>query len=57
MHLKLLREVFSILGSKALKVEMTQLKALTQKGLKLGVKKAYGETFERLRANLKKCSP
>lgn len=55
VHLKLLREVFGILGSKALKVEMTQLNAaLTQKGLKLGVKKAYGETFERLRANLRK---
>ena len=53
VHLKLLREVFNILGSKALKVEMAQLTAaLTQKGLKLGVKKAYGETFDRLRANL-----
>jgi hypothetical protein len=31
---------------------MRQLtEALTQKGLKLGVKKAYGETFERLREN------
>jgi hypothetical protein len=35
-----------------LKAEMAQLTvALTQKGLKLGVKKAYGETFQRLRAN------
>jgi hypothetical protein len=51
----LLREVFSILGSKSLKKEMLQLtEALMQKGLKLGVKRAYGETFDRLRANLLK---
>lgn len=55
VHLKLLKEIFGILGSKALKAEMAQLTdALMQKGLKLGVKKAYGETFERLRANLQK---
>ncbi|MBC7918842.1 MAG: dynamin family protein [Rhodoferax sp.] len=53
VHLKLLREVFSVLGSKVLKAEMAQLNgALMQKGLKLGVKRAYGETFDRLRANL-----
>jgi hypothetical protein len=53
VHLKLLREVFGILGSSALKKEMQQLtEALTQKGLKLGVKRAYGETFDRLRGNL-----
>jgi hypothetical protein len=52
VHLKLLKEVFGILGAKMLKAEMAQLTgALTQKGLKLGVKKAYGETFTRLRAN------
>ena len=52
VHLKLLREVFGILGAKALKAEMAQLtEALTQKGLKLGVKRAYGETFTRLRSN------
>jgi hypothetical protein len=55
VHLKLLREVFSILGPSGLKKEMAQLTdALTQKGLKLGVKKAYGETFDRLRGNLHK---
>jgi hypothetical protein len=55
VHLKLLREVFSILGSRTLKKEMSQLtETLTQKGLKLGVKKAYGETFDRLRGNLQK---
>ena len=53
VHLKLLREVFAILGANGLKKEMTQLtNALHQKGLKLGVKKAYGETFGRLRANI-----
>ena len=55
VHLKLLREVFSILGSKALKAEMSELTgALMQRGLKLGVKKAYGDTFDRLRSNLHK---
>ncbi len=55
VHLKLLREVFGILGSTALKKEMAQLNgALMQKGLKLGVKRAYGETFDRLRGNLQK---
>ena len=53
VHLRLLREVFRLLGPKSLKKEMTQLtSALQQKGLKLGVKRAYGETFDRLRANL-----
>ncbi len=53
VHLKLLREVFGILGSTALKKEMAQLtEALQQKGLKLGVKRAYGETFTRLRASM-----
>ena len=55
VHLKLLKEVFHLLGSHALKAEMQQLtEALTQKGLKLGVKKAYGETFGRLRDNFDK---
>lgn len=55
VHLKLLREVFSILGPTALKKEMAQLTAvLRQKGLKLGVRRAYGETFDQLRANLRK---
>ena len=55
VHLKLLREVFGILGSTALKKEMANLTlTLLQKGLKLGVKRTYGETFDRLRANLQK---
>ncbi len=55
VHLKLLRDVFSILGAKALKAEMSELtSALMQRGLKLGVKKSYADTFGRLRANLHK---
>ena len=53
VHLKLLREVFSLLGTSRLKVEMAQLtKALHQPGIKLGVKKVYSQTFERLRSGL-----
>lgn len=53
VHLKLLRELFSLLGPATLKKEMLELTgALQQKGLKLGVKRAYGDTFDRLRVNL-----
>ena len=49
IHLKLLREVFSALGSATLKAELRQLNdALRQPGIKLGVKKAYNDTFARL---------
>ncbi len=55
VHLKLLREVFALLGNSTLKAEMMQLtKALRQPGIKLGVRKAYTQTFERLRAGLSK---
>jgi hypothetical protein len=55
VHLKLLREVFGLLSSTALKAEMAQLtELLHQKGLKLGAKKAYGETFDRLRERLRR---
>jgi hypothetical protein len=55
VHLKLLRELFSLLGPAALKKEMLELtQVLQQRGLKIGVKRAYGDTFDRLRANLKK---
>ena len=54
VHLKLLREVFSLLGPSSLKKEMAQLTTvLQQKGLKLGVKRAYGETFGRLSERLR----
>lgn len=55
VHLRLLREVFSLLGTKSLKAEMAGLtEALRQPGIKLGVRKAYTQTFERLRAGLHK---
>ena len=54
VHLKLLREVFRLLGSTSLRHEMAQLKLmLKQKGLKLGVKRAYGESFGRLRESMR----
>lgn len=53
VHLRLMREVFGLLGPSSLKKEMALLTAaLNQKGLKLGIKQAYGETFERLRGNV-----
>lgn len=55
VHLKLLRDMFQQLGTKALKAELTELtQALQQKGVKLGVRKIYAHTFERLRATLDK---
>jgi hypothetical protein len=55
VHLKLMRDVFALLGTTTLRNEMSQLtETLLQKGLKLGVKKAYGETFDRLRENLRR---
>jgi hypothetical protein len=55
VHLKLLRDIFDILGPAYLKKEMAQLTSMLQeKGLKFGIKRAYGETFERLRTSLTK---
>lgn len=55
VHLKLLKEVFDLLGSTALKAEMSQLmQKLHEKGFKLGARKAYGETFDRLRERLRR---
>ncbi|HTH08513.1 MAG TPA: dynamin family protein, partial [Acidovorax sp.] len=55
VHLKLLREVFQQLGAKALKAELSELaQTLQQKGLKLGIKKIYLQTFDSLRATLDK---
>lgn len=55
VHLKLLRDVFQQLGAKALKLELAELaQTLQQKGLKLGVKKIYVQTFDKLRATLDK---
>ncbi|HWP10304.1 MAG TPA: dynamin family protein [Ramlibacter sp.] len=55
VHLKLLREMFALLGTATLKLEMAELTAaLRQPGIKLGVRKAYARTFDRLRAGLRK---
>jgi hypothetical protein len=55
VHLKLLREVFALLGTAALKEEMGQLThALRQPGIKLGVRRSYALTFDRLREGLRK---
>ena len=55
VHLKLLREVFHLLGAPTLKNELVELThRLKQPGIKFGVKKAYGQTFERLREALQK---
>jgi hypothetical protein len=54
VHLKLLREVFALLGTSKLKTEMAELTtALRQPGIKLGVRKAYTTTFDRLRNGLR----
>jgi hypothetical protein len=54
VHLKLLRDVIALLGTGNLKTEMAELTAaLRQPGIKLGVKKAYAATFDRLRAGLR----
>ena len=55
VHLKLLRDVFDLLGTATLKREMAELTtALRTPGLKLGVRKAYGSTFDRLREGLRR---
>ncbi|KQT14275.1 dynamin family protein [Ramlibacter sp. Leaf400] len=55
VHLKLLREVFALLGTASMKEEMAQLThALRQPGIKLGVRRAYALTFDRLREGLRK---
>ncbi|MFN7855008.1 MAG: dynamin family protein, partial [Acidovorax sp.] len=55
VHLKLLRDVFHQLGAKALKAELADLaQTLQQKGLKLGSKKIYTATFDKLRSTMGK---
>ncbi|MCU4120925.1 dynamin family protein [Variovorax sp. N23] len=51
---KLLREVYAVLGSTALKADMARLAAaLKRPGIKLSVRKVYAETFDALRNNLR----
>ena len=53
VHMRLLREVFRLLGTPTLKAELAELtQALKQPGIKLGVKKSYGQTFSRLREGI-----
>ncbi len=55
VHLKLLRDVFNLLGNATLKAEMAELtRALRTPGIKLGVRRAYTLTFDRLRAGLQR---
>lgn len=50
VHLKLLRQVFQLLGNASIKRELAELNAaLREPGLKLGIKKSYADGFERLR--------
>ena len=51
IHMRMLKELFQLLSSGALKTELAELKdALAQRGLKLGARKVYAQTFERLHA-------
>ncbi len=55
VHMRMLREVFKLLSPPALKAEMVALnQSLRQRGLKLGVKQVYKDTFERLQSNLQR---
>ncbi len=50
VHMKLLRDVFKLLGSSSIKRSLAELNTmLREPGLKLGVKKAYGRGFDNLR--------
>jgi hypothetical protein len=53
VHLRLLKDLFALLGHNHLKIEVAELtKALKQPGVKLGVRRVYGQTFERLREGI-----
>jgi hypothetical protein len=53
VHLKLLKDVYDLLGGSSLRAELKQLnQILRQPGLKLGAKRAYAQTFDRLRSGL-----
>ena len=55
IHNKLLQEVFELLSVSTLKNEFALLNTtLRQSGIKFGVKKAYSQTFDSLRAILQK---
>ncbi len=53
VHLRLLKDLFAMLSASHLKAEVSTLgKALKQPGIKLGVRRAYNNTFDRLRSDL-----
>jgi Dynamin family len=53
VHLRLLKDLFALLGTTQLKIHVSELaRALKQPGIKLGVRRAYGNTFEHLRTDL-----
>ena len=53
VHLKMMRDVFHRLGSRALKEEVAPLADTLQGGmLKIGLRKVYADTFSRIRAVL-----
>jgi hypothetical protein len=55
VHLRLLKDLFAMLGVTHLKGVVTELaKALKQPGIKLGVRRAYASTFDHLREDLVK---
>ena len=54
VHLRLLKDVFVLLSATQLKGVVADLaRALKQPGIKLGIKRAYSNTFDRLRADLR----
>jgi hypothetical protein len=55
VHLRLLKDLFALLSATQLKGEVADLaRALKQPGIKLGVKRAYSSTFDRLRADMQR---
>ena len=50
VHMKLLRDVFKLLGSSSIKLELAGLATtLREPGMKLGIKRAYAKGFDNLR--------
>ena len=55
VHMKLLRDVFKLLGSSSIKKELAGLATmLREPGVKLGVKRAYAHGFDNLRGVMRK---
>lgn len=53
VHTRMLQAIFQQLDAKALKVQLAEFaQGLQQKGLKLGIKKIYAQTFTRLKTTL-----